>query len=286
MKSKSISIEAPAKINLFLDVLRKRSDGYHDLKMVMQTVSLYDTVHLFRTGAGIEVTCQCPGVPDGEGNIAFKAARLMFDHFRLTEGIRITIKKRIPAAAGLAGGSADAAAVMKGINRLFDLELDVRTLAQMGKEIGADVPFCIMGGTYTSEGIGEILTPLESFLQVPVVLVKPDFSVSTAYVFSKYGNSNCTYSKNIIRLQDAVQRHDIREVGSSLFNALEQVTAEEFTDIGEIKTVLNEKGAAGSLMSGSGPSVFGLFEDEETAQSAFDILKNMYKDTYLLQTCR
>ncbi len=277
---------APAKINLFLDVLRKRPDGYHDLKMVMQTVSLYDTVHLYRIDTGIEVTCMCPGVPDGEANIAFKAAKLMFDHFRLPEGIRITVEKRIPAAAGLAGGSADAAAVIKGINKLFDLGLEIGTLAQLGKEVGADVPFCIMGGTYIAEGIGEILTPLKPFLQVPIVLAKPGFSVSTAYVFSKYGNSNCTCSKDIMRLQDAVQRHDISEVGSSLFNALEQVTAEEFAEIREIKAVLNEKGASGSLMSGSGPSVFGLFEDEETAQNAYDILKNMYKDTYLLQTCR
>lgn len=284
-KVENIVIQAPAKINLHLEVLGKRSDGYHDLKMIMQTVNLYDYIYMTKTRKSIEIECECEGVPAGEQNIAYKAAKFMFEHYDIKSGVKIAIDKKIPVAAGLAGGSSDAAAVMKGINELFGLKLDIKQLAQDGKRIGADVPFCIMGGTALAEGIGEVLTPMELFSKVPVVLVKPDFNVSTAYVFKSYKHCDFSGKPEVNNLIEFMQKRDIKNVGTGLFNALETVTAEEYREIKEIKDLLDKNGAAGSLMSGSGPSVFGIFENDNKAQGAFEYLKKVYKNTFLLETC-
>ena len=282
----NITIQAPAKINLFLDVIRKRPDGYHDLKMIMQTINLYDDIHIDKTTHnGIEINCDAMGIPRGENNIAYKAAELMKRQYNIKQGMTITIKKRIPVSAGLAGGSADAAAVMRGINELFGINIDNFSLAKLGKQAGADVPFCIIGETAIAQGVGEVLTPLELFGEVPVVLVKPQFSVSTAYVFNKFIHCSEINKPDINRLIEALRIRDIKNVGLNLFNALETVTAEKYREIKDIKRILNQNGAIGSLMSGSGPSVFGIFDDNSKAQEAYSILKSDFKSTFLLKTC-
>lgn len=281
----NITIKAPAKINLYLDVIGKRGDGYHDLRMIMQSISLFDDISISKAEMNIEVKCKARYVPQGEKNIAYRAAKLMVQHFGLKEGIRISINKRIPVAAGLAGGSTDAAAVMKGINDLFEIKADNQELAQLGKHVGADVPFCIMGGTAIAQGIGEILTPLKPFSGVDIVLIKPDFGVSTASVFKKFSRHDLNSGPDINILIKSMERRQLKEVGANLFNALEKVTTQEFKIINEIKAVLNENGAEGSLMSGSGPSVFGIFDNESKAREAFKVLKQKFRNTYLVKTC-
>lgn len=280
----SITIRAPAKINLFLDVIGKRPDGYHNLNMVMQTVSLYDDIEVVKIDKGIKVECEARYVPHGEKNIAYKAANLMMEQFKLGHGVSIKISKKIPVAAGLAGGSTDAAAVMKGINQLFDLGLDNHILAGLGKHVGADVPFCVFGGTALAQGIGEEITQLKSFSGVPIILVKPDFSVSTAYVFKKYTSDQCSEKPDASILIEYIEMKDMEKVGQNLFNALEKVTAKENQVIKDIKDSLRQHGAVGSLMSGSGPSVFGLFDDYNKAKHAFCVLQKNFKDTFILET--
>ncbi len=280
----NITIKAPAKINLYLDVIVKRADGYHELRMIMQSISLFDDINISKADVDIEVKCKAGYVPQGEKNIAYRAAKLMIEHFGLKEGVRISINKRIPVAAGLAGGSTDAAAVMKGINDLFGIKADNQLLAQLGKQIGADVPFCIMGGTAIAEGIGEVLTTLKPFSGVDIVLIKPDFGVSTAYVFKKYSEHYISIRPDINRLIKAMQERNLSDVGSYLFNSLEKVTAEEYSVVKDIKTILNQNGAIGSLMSGSGPSVFGIFDNKSKAQQAFKVLKQKFRNTYLVKT--
>ena len=279
----NITIQAPAKINLYLDVFGKRPDGYHDLKMIMQAISLYDEINISKIESGIQVDCNYQYVPTGEKNIAYKAASLMLEKFNIKLGVNIRIKKQIPVAAGLAGGSSDAGAVMKGITELFKLDIDVLSLAALGREIGADVPFCIMGGTAIAEGVGEKLTTLKPFSKVPIVLVKPNFGVSTAYVFKKYIQFN-TERPDPKALIEALAEKDAYKAGKKLYNALEMVTAEEYPVIREIKSSLNSYGAVGSLMSGSGPSVFGVFDNSQKAVDAYKGLSGKYGQVFLVDT--
>jgi 4-diphosphocytidyl-2-C-methyl-D-erythritol kinase len=279
----NITIQAPAKINLYLDVLGRRPDGYHDLKMIMQAISLYDEICISKTESGIQVDCNYLYVPTGEKNIAYKAAKLMLEKFDIKQGVNISIKKQIPVAAGLAGGSSDAAAVMKGISELFNLKIDEQSLAVLGRDVGADVPFCIIGGTAIAEGVGEKLTTLKPFSQVPIVLVKPDFGVSTAYIFKKY-NHFSAQSPDSKTLIEALAEKDVYKVGKNLYNALEAVTAEEYPIIKEIKEILNNYGSAGSLMSGSGPTVFGIFDNSKKAVDAYNSLRGKYGQVFLVDT--
>jgi len=278
-----ITLEAPAKINLYLDVLGKRPDGYHDLKMIMQTVSLYDEIRLKKIHTGIELTVDA-SIPTGEKNTAYKAAKLMIDTFKIKSGVGIQIKKSIPIGAGLAGGSADAAAVIKGMNELFDLCQNQEHLAQLGKKIGADVPFCVTSGTAIAEGIGEVITPLDKFVEVNIVMVKPDFSASTAYVFGKYIKDDYGVKPDIEKLINSMKNHDIKDVGKCLYNALETVTAIEYPVINEIKANFLKLGAEGSLMSGSGSTVYGIFENTEKAIFAYNQMEQKYKSTFFVKT--
>ncbi|MGE5330077.1 MAG: 4-(cytidine 5'-diphospho)-2-C-methyl-D-erythritol kinase [Deltaproteobacteria bacterium] len=278
-----LSIKAPAKINLYLDVIGKRSDGYHDLKMIMQTVSLYDEIKLTKISEGIELIVNA-NIPTGEKNTASKAAKLMLDKFGIKDGVKIEIEKNIPIGAGLAGGSADAAGVIKGMNSLFELGQTSEHLSQLGKKVGADVPFCVIGGTALVEGIGERITQLDSFSSIDVVMVKPNFSVSTAYVFGKYIDNKPMTKPCTEKLIDNMKNHDLQEVGKSLYNALESVTAVEYPVIDEIKEELLRTGAEGSLMSGSGSTVYGIFKNSEEAKLAFDHMKIKYKSTFLVKT--
>lgn len=282
----NILINAPAKVNLYLSVLGKRSDGYHDLQMIMQTVDLYDKVSISKIEKGIYVECKSPYIPKTEKNLAYKAAKMMIEHFNIQQGVLIKIDKKIPISAGLAGGSADAAAVINGMNKIFNLGVDIRELALLGKKVGADVPFCIIGGTAIAEGIGEVLTPITSLIGVTMVLVKPSFSVSTANVFSSYENDKNENKPDINTLKKCIEKSDINGISNNLYNDLERVTAEKFSIIKEIKDMLMKNGAIGCLMSGSGPSVYGIFDTDNKAENAYYYLKNNnFKEVFKVKTC-
>lgn len=271
-----LEMKAYGKINLGLDVVRKREDGYHEVRMIMQTVGLYDKITMERqNGSGIRVETNLPYVPDGEGNLAYKAAKLLMDEFGVADRLDIKIRKKIPVAAGMAGGSTDAAAVLVGINRMFDLGLTKRQLMERGVRLGADVPYCIMRGTALSEGIGEILTELPPAPQCQVVLAKPQVSVSTKAVYGKLDLSRIGKEEHpdIDGMTEAIRSQDLDGVIARLGNLLETVTIPEHPEIGTIKEILLANGAAGALMSGSGPTVFGIFKDRQAAETACGELK-------------
>lgn len=261
-------LKARAKINLSIDVKGKRFDGYHEICMIMQTLELYDKVWVWIIDSGVQIQCTNDKVPCDEQNTAYKAAVLMQKKYKIKSGIAVKIEKNIPVSAGLAGGSADAAAVLKAINKKFELKLTTEQLIETGKEIGADVPYCIIGGTALAEGIGEILTPLRPLPTTEVLLVSPHIEVSTAKVFGKYNEKYVTGRPDTNTLLKAVGIGDIKTLAAGMVNVLESVTANEHKIIKRIKTALMKCGAAGSLMSGSGPTVFGLFDDAEKAASA------------------
>jgi 4-diphosphocytidyl-2-C-methyl-D-erythritol kinase len=279
-----INLLAPAKINLSLDVLKKRIDGYHDLKMVMQTVQLHDNISLEIIEEGIMIECNSNAVPSNKDNIAFKAASLMLNEFEIQKGLKIKIQKNIPIAAGLAGGSTDAAAVFKGINEIFNLNLDVQELMRLGKQIGADVPFCIRGGTMLAEGIGEVLTKLKPFENVPIILLKPKIDVSTAWVYSNLILDNLVERPNTEEIVNAINRADIDFVAKNMKNVLETVTIPRYPVVKHAKDSLVQSGAMGSMMSGSGPTVFGIFKNFEIAQSAFNELNDDRWNCFLTRT--
>lgn len=280
----AVEIRARAKINLSLDVLRKREDGYHDVKMIMQLVELHDRVLLEIVPEGIHVITDCPWLPSGSRNIAYKAAELMKSCCDIKGGVRINIKKRIPVAAGLAGGSSDAAAVLKGMNRLFKLKLSESELVDIGKQVGADVPYCIKGGTMLAEGIGEILTGLSSLPKLSILLVKPKVHISTKWVYENLDLSEVKKRPDTEMLIKAIDEKNIAVLCQNMVNVLETVTIKRYGVINEIKSRLNSLGAVGSLMSGSGPTVFGVFEDKRQALSAYKALKKHNWYCYLTET--
>lgn len=261
---KSLTLKAPAKVNYRLDVLRRRPDGYHDLRMIMQRISLCDEITITLSDMpGIRVTCGREGVPDGPGNIAWRAADALLKMSGRQSGIEITITKNIPVAAGLGGGSSDAATVLLGVNELLGLGLSTEKLMEIGVTLGADVPFFVFGKTALAEGIGEILTPIEAVPPLWLVIVNPNIPVSTAWV---YGSLRLTEGRN----SDNIPRFfkGVADVCAVLSNDLETVTIGKYPVIGEIKDMLIASGASGALMSGSGPTVFGLFPSEEGALRA------------------
>jgi len=284
-----LNLKAYGKINLGLDVLRQRKDGYHEVRMVMQTVGIFDRVDLIRReSAGIEVETNLYYLPTNENNLVYKAAKLLTEEFSIDSGLLIRLKKFIPVAAGMAGGSSDAAAVLFGINKMFQLGLDTNELMKRGMKIGADVPYCILRGTALSEGIGEILTPLPPVPQCQVLIAKPSINVSTKFV---YGNLHANELKpeqhpDINGMLRAIDAGDIYGIAEKLGNVLETVTIREYPVIREIKHKMIEYGAIGSLMSGSGPTVFGLFTNPKTARKAYDALRygsasSLAKQVYL-----
>ncbi len=266
---------AYAKVNLGLDVLRRREDGYHELRMIMQTVDLYDTLTLEKTAeAGIVMTCNIEGLPCDERNLVYKSAKLMFEEYNLPGGIRIHLEKRIPMAAGMAGGSTDAAAVFNGINELYNLGLAKKRLCELGVRIGADVPYCIVGGTALSEGIGEVLTVLPNVPDCVVLIAKPDFDVSTKYVFENLHANSLTYHPDIDAMAESIRAGNLNGVVKVMDNVLETVTEAKYTEVTNIKNVMKEHGAMRAMMSGSGPTVFGLYENKEDAEKAADAIRN------------
>lgn len=281
---KEMLMQAHAKINLSLDVTGKRKDGYHLLEMVMQALELHDDVVLEKIPQGILVQCSKPYVPSDRRNIAYKAAELMRDTYGIGEGVSIRIEKRIPVAAGLAGGSTDAAAVIHGMNRLFHLGLTLEEMMGLGLSIGADVPYCLVGGTALVSGIGERVRPLPSFAGHPVVLVKPPFGLSTKEI---YGGFDLTLVKRHVeteQLLQAMEGGDLREMSTHMRNLLENVVLRKHRVLKSLKETLLRRGAVAALMSGSGPTVYGLFEDMETAANAAKAMNTNHNEVILTRT--
>ena len=269
-----ISLKALAKINLGLDVLGKREDGYHEVRMVMQTIHLYDRVEIKKTRSPhIHVETNLYYLPVNEDNLVYRAAKLMKDEFQIKEGVRIVLQKFIPVAAGLAGGSSDAAAVLVGMNRIFNLGLKQNKLMELGLKIGADVPFCIMRGTALAEGIGEKLTALPPMPKCPVLIAKPSISVSTKAVYEGLKLYDGMEHPDIDGVMEGIQQKDLKGVASHMGNILETVTIPMYPVIEDIKKLMLENGALNAMMSGSGPTVFGLFPNEKEIRRAYEALK-------------
>ena len=262
-------LRALAKINLGLDILRKREDGYHEVRMIMQTIQMYDVLEMKRVRKpGISLSVNYSYIPNDERNLVYKAAKLLMDEFQVKGGVDIHLEKFIPVAAGMAGGSSDAAAALVGINRLFKLGLSQKELMDRAVNIGADVPYCVMRGTALAEGIGERLTPLPACPKCHVLIAKPPISVSTKLVYEKLDSHEIEDHPDIDGIIDGLKAHDIEKVASSMGNVLEKVTIEEYPVIEQIKNVMKEQGALNAMMSGSGPTVFGIYDSKEKARKA------------------
>ena len=264
------SINAYAKINLGLDVIRRRPDGYHDLKMIMQTIGLHDEL-TFNVSEGDSVTMTCSNreLPCDDTNLVIRAARLLTTEFNIHKHIDIYLEKNIPVAAGMAGGSTDAAATLIVLNELFKLGLNREQLMRYGVTLGADIPYCIMGGTALAEGIGDILTPIAPPVAAHVLIVKPPIEVSTGFVYSNLKLTDNTIHPDIDGIIKVLPMSN-EEIGERLDNILETVTIPAYPVIANIKSCMKANGALGALMSGSGPTVFGIFDDYNHAGQALE----------------
>lgn len=273
--------KTPAKINLTLDVTGKLENGYHTLSMIMQSIDVCDELSFEKTADETILFSMNKDLPDkipAEKNLVYKAAKLMKNTFKIDGGFKIHLTKNIPAAAGLAGGSSDCAATLIGINELCGLGLDIEKLCEIGVKLGADVPFCIRKGTMLAEGIGEILTPLTPLTGIPVLLIKPNISISTPYVYKHLKLNELDYHPDNKAVISYIKDKNIKKIAASLSNVLETVTIPENPIIAELKRYLTEIGAIGSLMSGSGPTTFGIFKNMETAKKAYKKAKADYPD--------
>ena len=263
-----LTMKAYAKINLGLDVVRRLENGYHEVKMVMQTVGIADVLTFEKRAEGIVITTDAGELPTDENNLIYKAARLMKERFGIEEGVTVHLEKHIPIAAGMAGGSTDAAATLKGMRELFGLDCTDQELREIGVKIGADVPYCVMGGTALAEGIGEVLTALPAAPDCILVVAKPDINVSTKYVYEHLDAMDGYAHPDIDGMVESIKEGSLAGVVERLGNVLETVTVEAHPVIDVIKQKMLELGAEGSLMSGSGPTVFGIFTDKEKAEKA------------------
>ena len=280
-----VTVEANAKINLTLDILGKRPDGFHEVAMVMQTIGLHDTLVMEKTERDIELSINVPWLKADEKNLAWRAAELIRQEYGLEGGVRIELTKRIPVAAGLAGGSADAAAVFKGMNDLYGLQLDEEKLCELGARLGSDIPFCIMGGTMLATGRGEVLTRLSDMPETWVVLAKPRISVSTAWAYQNYDEQGAERHPDNEAIKQAIDRGNRKAVAGLLCNVLESVTIKKYDVIAEYKQMMLDKGAMASMMSGSGPTVFGLAKSREQAEAIADVLRqNTNADVFVTRT--
>lgn len=281
--AKIIEISAPAKVNLSLDVKYKRPDGYHELETVMHQIGLCDRLRLERNRE-IVVESDSRQIPRGKDNLAYRAAAEYLGKFGIKEGVKIFIEKTIPVGAGLAGGSTDAAAVISGLNRLYDLGAGMDDLMPIAASLGSDVPFCLLGGTALATGRGEILQPVYPAHALTLVLVKPPFEVSTAQVYGQLDLSMIKERPHARELLAAWDRNNLEEMAVNMINVLENVTISRFPEIGQIKNRLLALGASAVLMSGSGPSVFGLFNNMGKAVSARDQLRGMYREVFVVSS--
>ena len=266
-------IKANAKINLGLDVVGRLENVYHEVRMIMQSVGIADTLTLEKIPSGIIVNTSSGELPTDENNLIYRAAKLMMEEFAIPGGVRIYLEKRIPIAAGMAGGSTDAAATMKGINQLYDLGIETGRLMELGVRIGADVPYCVMGGTALAEGIGEKLTALEDAPAPFLLVAKPECGVSTKYVYEHLDAEGVKCHPDIDGMVEAIREGSLQGIVDRLGNVLESVTVKAHPEIAGLKSRMMELGALGSLMSGSGPTVFGIFDREDLARQAYSRLQ-------------
>ncbi len=273
-----ITGKAYGKINLDLDVVGRREDGYHLVRMIMQTVDIYDTITIKKTeGKEITLSTDSGVIPQDPSNLVWRAADNMRREFDLTDGLSIHLEKRIPIAAGMAGGSADAAAVFRLMRRMYDLDVSDERLQELALPLGADIPYCITGGTQLSEGIGEILSPVPAPPECSLIICKPDLYVATPWVYREFDS----IPEDEIRHPDVdgmirtLEEQDLKGMCSLFGNVLEQKTGAEYPVIGELEQFFMEHGAAGSLMTGSGPTVFAVYENAETAEAAFRALESV-----------
>lgn len=273
-----------AKINLAIDVLRKRPDGYHDVSMIMQSVALYDTITVRALKGEIRVTSNTDSIPRDKENIAYKAAEYLKMKYGVKEGVLISIDKTIPVAAGLAGGSADAALTIKLLNKSWNLRLSKNEILEAGKKLGSDVPFCIQGGTALAEGLGEKLTPLAGIPDCLIVLAKPALSISTKEVYQGLKLEDIKKRPDIKGMIKHISEKNLEGIAVSMCNVLETVTIKRCPQIEELKEKFMEYGALGSVMSGSGPTVFGVFKDTASAYNAYDHVKDMAEEVFVVKT--
>lgn len=279
-------LKALAKINLGLDVIRRREDGYHEVKMIMQTIRLYDRIVMRkRREPKIQVKTNLFYLPENENNLVYKAAKLLIEEFKIQQGVQIDLQKFIPVAAGMAGGSSDAAAVLYGMNRMFHLGLSLEELMEHGVKIGADVPYCLMRGTALAEGIGEQLTKLSPVPQCKILIAKPAISVSTKFVYENLKLDENTVHPDINLLIQDIETKNLADMAAHMGNVLESVTIPNYPVIAQIKEQMIKDGALNAMMSGSGPTVFGIFDDKEKAEVAYKRMLegNLAKQVYLTE---
>ncbi len=274
--------KAYAKINLTIDVLNKRPDGYHNVKMIMQQIALHDLISVDLEGEDIVISSNCEKVPCNEKNIAYKAAKIMLEKANYQKGVKIHIEKNIPVCAGLAGGSTDGASVICALNELLELNLDKKELMEIGTNLGADVPFCIMGGTALAEDIGTELSPLPPFKPYCILLVKPPIDVSTPWVYKNLILDECTHP-DVDLFINHLKNKEFNNALEKMGNVLETVTAKEYPIINSIKEKMLSLGAQYSMMSGSGPTVFGIFESEDRAKHAKEIFEKEFDEVIISQ---
>ncbi|UOR10693.1 4-(cytidine 5'-diphospho)-2-C-methyl-D-erythritol kinase [Halobacillus amylolyticus] len=275
--------KAPAKINLSLDVLHKRKDGFHEVEMVMTTVDLADRIELSRLRSGaIRVESESRFVPNDERNLAYRAAKLMKDHYKINKGVRIFIEKNIPVAAGLAGGSSDAAAVLRGVNKIWGINASLHELAELGAKIGSDVSFCVYGGTALAKGRGEQIFELPSPPPCWVVLAKPTLGVSTQTIYQKL-DAKTAFHPNTNGMMEALKQGDFDAICAHVGNALEGVTTKLHPEVNQIKEQMRQAGADAVLMSGSGPTVFALVGQDARAQRIYNSLKGFCTEVYMVR---
>ena len=282
----SIVLKSYGKINLGLDVLRRREDGYHEVRMIMQTVGLYDVLTMKkRKDDKIEMTCNLSFLPTDERNLVYKAVKLIKDKYHIKDGVEINLSKRIPVAAGMAGGSSNCAAALKGMNQLFDLGLSIDELCEIGVTLGADVPYCIWGGTALSEGIGEKLSRVDAMPDCYILIAKPGISVSTAFEYKNHDLPALSKHPDIDGMLECLKEKDLTGICDRLENVLETVTIKEYPIIEKVKKHLMDQGAKGALMSGSGPTIFAIFEDKKTADDAMESLRSIedIKQAYVVR---
>ena len=282
-----MEIQAFAKLNLTLDILGKREDGYHDLRMVMQSITLADTLTLEENqGEGLRVSANLRFLPTGEKNLAAAAALRFWEALgREPEDLDIRIEKRIPVCAGMAGGSSDAAAVLRALNQRAGDPFSPKELARLGERVGSDVPYCVLGGTALAEGRGEVLTPLPPLPRCWVVACKPDFPISTPELFAQADRVKLRRRPDTAGLLSALEAGDLGGVARRMYNVFEDVLPHRlYARVAEIKNELVQRGALGANMSGSGPTAFGLFDCQEAAEEARTSLAERYRDTFLCET--
>lgn len=276
--------KAPAKINLSLDVLHKREDGYHEVEMVMTMVDLADRIEMQELPRDtIIISSQAGYIPLDEKNLAFQAARLIKDKYEVKHGVYIHLDKKIPVAAGLAGGSSDAAATLRGLNRLWQLNIPERDLQELGSELGSDVPFCISGGTAVARGRGEKLEPIDSPPQCWVILAKPPINVSTSEIYGKLVAKEILKSPSTPAILEAIRSKDFDKLCDGLGNVLEEVTLKLYPEVRHLKECMQRLGADGVLMSGSGPTVFGLVSKEAKVPRIYNGLRGFCKEVYAIR---